>query len=302
VTVRADNVIVATNVPINDRFVMETKIEPFRTYVISAPIAKKAVPKALFWDSGDPYHYVRLAHSDNPNEKMLIVGGEDHKVGHESNFEERYNRLHAWARERFPNVGEIHKKWSGQVIEPVDDVAFIGRNPGNRNVYIVTGDSGNGMTHGTIAAMMFTDMVQGKHHPWEKFFNPSRKMFRDKKEFVAHNIDAGSQYKDWFTPGEVQQKEDIPLGSGAVIRQGLAKVAIYRDEAGEVHEMSAVCPHAKGIVHWNQDEKTWDCPVHGSRFDELGHVINGPANQNLQSKEHIKVSGDSFPHESPLYG
>jgi Rieske Fe-S protein len=167
-------------------------------------------------------------------------------------------------------------------MEPVDGMAFIGRNPGGPdNVYIVTGDSGNGMTHGTIAGMLITDLIQARDNEWATLYDPSRRTYRAFGEYTKENLNVARQYLDYVTPGDVKAEDQIRNGQGAVIRRGLQKIAVYRDEDGDLHEFSAVCPHLQCVVDWNHTEQTWDCPCHGSRFNALGRVINGPANTDL---------------------
>jgi len=172
-------------------------------------------------------------------------------------------------------------------------MGYIGRNPGSdRHIYIATGDSGNGMTHGTIAGILLTDLVLGLKNPWQSLYDPSRVEIRAAPRYVRENLNVAEQYADWFTAGDVESEEEIPVGAGAVIKRGRKKFAVYRDEHGEVHVRSAVCPHLSGIVDWNSAEKSWDCPCHGSRFDPYGRVINGPAISDLGTAvlEPAKVS------------
>jgi Rieske Fe-S protein len=177
---------------------------------------------------------------------------------------------------------EVEFTWAGQCMETVDGLAFIGRNPLDaENVFIATGDSGMGITHGTIAGMILCDLIQGKQNPWATLYDPARKPVRAAAQFVKENLDVAAQYVDWFTPSEVQSVREIQPGSGAVLRRGLGKVAVYRDGKGNCTEMSAVCPHLGCIVHWNAAEHSWDCPCHGSRFTASGKVINGPSNVDL---------------------
>jgi Rieske Fe-S protein len=183
-------------------------------------------------------------------------------------------------------IEEIEFRWSGQVMEPFDSLAFIGRNPGDAdNVFIATGDSGMGMTHGTIAGALLTDLIVGRENPWTELYDPSRKTMVGAKDYLKENLNVAAQYTDVLTPGDVDSIEEIAKDDGAVIRQGLSKVAVHRDADGLVHAMSAVCRHLGCIVGWNAAEKTWDCPCHGSRFDALGAVINGPANSDLPAEE-----------------
>jgi glycine/D-amino acid oxidase-like deaminating enzyme/nitrite reductase/ring-hydroxylating ferredoxin subunit len=279
--VRCEHIVVATNTPINDLVAIHTKQAPYMTYVIGARVPKHAVTTALYWDTGHPYHYIRLQPIDADHD-LLIVGGEDHKSGQGEHIEAIHPRLEQWTRERFPSAGEVLYKWAGQVMEPVDSLAFIGRNPLDAdNVYVVTGDSGNGMTHGTLAGILLTDLIQGRDNPWSALYDPSRKTLRSLPKFAKEAVNMAAQYADWVTGGEVADVNEIAKDSGAVVRRGALKLAVYRDATGSCHERSAVCPHLGCIVQWNPAEKTWDCPCHGSRFDKFGTVINGPANVDL---------------------
>ena len=278
--VTAGAIVVATNTPVNDWVTIHTKQAAYRTYVIGMRVPKGSVTKALFWDTPDPYHYIRL--TDAEGHDVLIVGGEDHKTGQADDTEERFERLEAWTRERFPVAGDVEFHWSGQVMEPIDGLAFIGRNPGDDNIYIVTGDSGNGMTHGTIAGILITDLVLGRKNEWESLYDPSRISLRAAPEFVTENLNVVAQFGDYATAGDVDQMVEITAGTGALVREGLTKMAVYRDSDGELHKCSAICPHLGCIVSWNSTEKTWDCPCHGSRFDPYGKVLNGPAIKGLE--------------------
>jgi glycine/D-amino acid oxidase-like deaminating enzyme/nitrite reductase/ring-hydroxylating ferredoxin subunit len=291
--VTAESVVVATNTPFNDFVTIHTKQASYLSYALAFGVPRGTVTKALYWDTLDAYHYVRLQSittelsagdqlGDPNTEELLIVGGEDHKTGQADNAEERYRRLEEWTRARFPISGGVRCRWSGQVLETIDGLAFIGRNPlDGPNVYIATGDSGQGMTHGTIAGMLITDLIMGRENKWADLYQPSRKTLKAAGRFVQENLNVAMQYGSWLTGGDVASFENIPAGSGAVVREGLSKVAAFRDEGGTLHQCSAVCPHLGCIVEWNNNESTWDCPCHGSRFDKQGKVICGPANTNL---------------------
>ncbi len=282
--VTADAVVVATNVPVNDRVAIHTKQAPYMTYVIAARVPRGSVPRVLSWDTGDPYHYIRT------QQDLLIVGGEDHKTGQASDAPERYARLEAWARKRFPMMGEVEYAWGGQVMETQDYLAFIGRNPmDHENIFVATGDSGMGITHGTIAGMLLTDLILGRPNPWAALYDPSRVTLRAAADFARENSNVALQYADWLTGGDVESTDEIAPGSGAIVRRGLDKLAVYRDEQGRLHERMAKCPHLGCLVHWNAGESTWDCPCHGSRFDCRGKVINGPANCDLAPAERQQV-------------
>jgi len=289
--ITADSIVVATNSPVNDWVILHTKQAAYRSYVIAARIPRGSVTHGLYWDTEDPYHYIRLQQVDpvlDParKEELLIVGGEDHKTGQADDADERFRRLEEWTRQRFPMVRNIDFRWSGQIMEPVDYMAFIGKNPGtDQHIFIVTGDSGNGITHGTIAGILLTDLIVGRKNPWSKLYDPSRVTLRATGDFLKENLNVASQYADWATGGDVESYDQIASGTGAVVRRGMSKIAVYRDDQGNIHERSAVCTHLYCIVNWNSGERTWDCPCHGSRFDPYGRVINGPAITPLSAVE-----------------
>jgi nitrite reductase/ring-hydroxylating ferredoxin subunit len=217
------------------------------------------------------------------------VGGEDHKTGHKDDAQERYAALEQWTRERFPMAAEFPLRWSGQVLEPVDYMGFIGRDPAHENVYIATGDSGQGMTHGTIAGILISTLIEGRPSEWEKLYDPSRKTlsFDSAKMFLEENLDVGAQYTDLLpTGGDVKDGGEVQPGEGAILQRGLRKIAAYRDPEGVLHERSAYCTHLGCVVKWNSEEKSWDCPCHGSRFSATGDtVLNGPALTGLHPVE-----------------
>ena len=279
--VQCEHVVVATNVPFNDRLAIHTKQAAYRTYVVALRLDPGAVPDVLLWDTLDPYHYVRIAHARNGT--WLIVGGEDRKTGQDEAPLVRYEVLESWAREHFPMALDVGYRWSGQVIEPIDSLAFIGHNPGFAdNVYVATGDSGNGLTHGTIAGLLIGDLITEGDSPWRALYAPNRRNLRAADAYLRENLNFVPYYADWVSGGEIEGLEGLAPGEGAVLRRGLHKVAAMRDRAGGLHLHSAVCPHLGCVVHWNDAEGSWDCPCHGSRFDAFdGHRLNGPATRGL---------------------
>ena len=278
--VSAGAVVVATNTPINDWDKIYAKQVPHRTYVIGAFVPAGSISRALYWDTEDPFHYVRLQriHANGKTRDLLIIGGEDHKTGQAEGIEGRFARLATWGRKHFPGIREIAFRWSGQVMESMDDLAFIGRNPkDDPNVYIITGDSGAGLTHGTIAGILLCDLIVGRDNPWATLYDPARKTPRAAGTFPQENPKAGGEYAHWLTPGEVGTVEEIKPGMGAVIHRSSSRIAVSRDDTGRLHQCSAVCSHLGCIVSWNATERTWDCPCHGSRFTPDGKLLNGPA-------------------------
>lgn len=283
--IEAHAVVVATNTPFNDRLVMHTKQAGYRTYVLGVRVPKGSVPRVLLWDTGDPYYYVRLTTPDEKSEyEILVVGGADHKVGQDEYPAHRYDEIEQWVRQHYPMAGEVDFKWSGQVMEPADGVGYMGRNPmDNENVYVITGDSGNGMTHCTAGAILITDLIMGRKNSWVDLYDPSRKAIHGMPEFLKELGNTLSQYGDWVTDGDVDSPQQIPRGEGAVVRKGEKQIAIYRDDKGKVHALSAACTHLGCVVSWNAVEKSWDCPCHGSRFSIDGHILHGPAAKPLEA-------------------
>lgn len=295
-SVKAKHIVVATNTPVNNLVTMHTKQWPYRTYVIACKIAKGTLPFALWWDTGnvrskwiaDPYHYVRLQEF-NDKYDLLLVGGEDHKVGQADKEdipeEQRYELLWQWTKEKFPAAIEVEYRWSGQVMEPVDSLGFIGKNPGDDNIYIITGDSGNGMTYGTLGGIMTNAMITGKKSLWEGLYDPSRMMTAATGDFLHEAGNMVARLTDWVTPSDIDELSDLKPGQGGVISSGLKKIAVYRDLNNQVHAFSASCPHLGGLLKWNADEKSFDCPLHGSRFSATGKVINGPSSHDMKKLE-----------------
>jgi glycine/D-amino acid oxidase-like deaminating enzyme/nitrite reductase/ring-hydroxylating ferredoxin subunit len=279
--IRARHVVVATNTPFIDRVKMHTKQAAYRTYVVGFAVRPGAFQPALLWDLADPYHYVRLVRNIDGGE-VLIVGGEDHKTGQAEHPEARFGRLAEWARAHFADLGEAIYRWSGQVMEPIDGLAFIGRNPGDDNIYVITGDSGNGMTHGTLGGMIISDLIARRENPWTDLYDPARKTLQAAGSFIDENANVlGHLVKDWISRGDVKERSAIPFGSGALVREGVGLLAVYRDHDGRYHELSPACTHLGCVVQWNEVEKSWDCPCHGSRYAPDGVVLNGPAAKPL---------------------
>jgi glycine/D-amino acid oxidase-like deaminating enzyme/nitrite reductase/ring-hydroxylating ferredoxin subunit len=278
----AKAVVIATDTPINDRFAMHTKQAAYRSYVITLAIPPGSVEPALYWDTADPYHYVRLTNAGDE----LIVGGADHRVGQASSPEQSFAKLEVWARAHFPMALRVVSRWSGQIQEPADGMAFIGKNPGlEGHVYIATGDSGNGITHGAIAGILLNDLIDGRSNAWSALYEPSRKLrLISTSDFVRENVKTSLHFADWLLPGG-RSESSIEPGQGRVVRRGLRRVAVYVDDAGARHERSAMCPHLGCVVAWNSAERSWDCPCHGSRFDPYGKVMTGPARNDLAPVE-----------------
>jgi glycine/D-amino acid oxidase-like deaminating enzyme/nitrite reductase/ring-hydroxylating ferredoxin subunit len=277
--IRAQTAIFATNSPVNDRVAIHTKQTPNRTYVVAGPVPKGSVVDALYWDTLEAYHYVRLQPLDDRSD-MLIVGGEDHRSGEAHDMDDRLAALGDWTRQHFPSFGGVEHRWSGQVLEPIDFMPFSGRNPGDSNIYVHTGDSGQGITNGVAGALTIVPLILGQDARFADLFDPSRKPLGGPAlgEFAKGQVGVISNIAEHLGPSEVSSVDEIAPGEGAILRDGsIGKLAIYRSEQGELIRRSAICTHIGCVVHWNTLEKCWDCPCHGSQFAPDGQVLNGPA-------------------------
>ncbi|MCP1582040.1 FAD-dependent oxidoreductase [Pseudoxanthomonas mexicana] len=281
---RARAVVAATNVPVHETGATYLKQAAYRTYVVVGRAPKGSIPDALYWDDGDPYHYVRLRRPDEGDgtDVEILVGGGDHKTGQDDD-PTVYARLQDWTRVHFPSVTRFTHAWSGQVLEPIDGLAFIGADPDNENVFLVTGDSGNGLTHGTVAAILLGELIAGRDHPWAALYAPGRHRLKSAPTWLRENANAALQYRDWLAPSHEQALAVLPRGSGVVVRRGMHRVAVYRAGDGALNAHNARCTHLGCVVRWSSEEKSWDCPCHGSRFDAAtGAVLNGPASEPLE--------------------
>jgi glycine/D-amino acid oxidase-like deaminating enzyme/nitrite reductase/ring-hydroxylating ferredoxin subunit len=275
----ATDVIVATNSPFHLKVAIHTKQAPYRTYAIAAPVVKGGVVDALLWDTLDPYHYVRIQPGELQD--VVIVGGEDHKTGEADDMTERLQRLERWAREHFPAIGAVSHSWSGQVYEPADFVGFIGRSPEHERVFLVTGDSGQGLTTAVAAALILKDLVAGRVNPWAELYDPERKITRGITEYVKENVDAAKEAAKGLVAhlggGESASLDDVAPGTGALVKIDGKVNAVYRTPSGGVTRRLAACTHAGCTVHWNGFETCWDCPCHGSQFAPDGEPLQAPA-------------------------
>ena len=285
--IRAGAAVFATNSPTNDKVAIHTKQLPDRTYVVAGRVPKDSVPDALVWDTLEAYHYVRIQPLSD-TEDLLIVGGEDHKTGEEPEIEKRLDGLESWTRNRYPSFTGAQYRWSGQVLEPIDFMPFSGRNPGSKNIYIHTGDSGQGITNGVAGSLTIAPLILGEDSRWAPVLDPSRKSATSVSsvgEFVRGQAGVMKNMAEHLGGGEVSSVDEIEPGEGALMRKGLHKLAVFKDESGTVIQRSAVCTHMGCVVHWNGFEKCWDCPCHGSQFAPDGQVLNGPAVKPLAEVE-----------------
>jgi glycine/D-amino acid oxidase-like deaminating enzyme/nitrite reductase/ring-hydroxylating ferredoxin subunit len=289
--ITANATVLATNAPINDALGYSSRVFAYRTYVIGARIPHGSVPPLLLYDTAEPYHYVRIQNVDDHD--LLIVGGEDHRTGLPDDLAAPFAALEHWTREHFPQAGEVTERWSGQVLNTLDGLALIGPDLVDTNVFVITGDTGMGMTHGTLGGMISADLILGRPNPWADLYDPGRLPLSTLGDVISEGVTTVAQLSEWISGGDVRSVAEISTDSGGVIGVGLAKTAVYRDAQGSLHACSAVCTHTGCIVGWNDVEKSWDCPCHGSRYDAFGRVINGPAKEDLHA---AKVPIEAEPH------
>ena len=286
-TVRAQHAAIATNSPINDRVTIHSKQAPYRSYAMAFTIPRDTLPDALWWDMADPYHYVRLNPGPGATD-YLIAGGADHKSGEADDGDVRFAAIEAWIRNLAPKLGKEVARWSGQLLDPVDYTGFIGRNPGDEHIFIVTGDSGQGMTHGALAGLLLKALMVEGSSSWQEIYDPGRKTSGSIANFVSENLTALKNFAEQLMPssdegdGHIDSASNLKPGEGAVIHRGEQKIAAFRDRSGKLHQHSAKCTHLGCEVQWNSTEQCWDCPCHGSQFSARGEVLNGPAISDLE--------------------
>ncbi len=285
--VSANHLVMATNAPVNERGGLQTKLAPYRTYMIAFSIPAGAVPDALYWDIEAPNHYMRLikgeAQDDNAAANdILLVGGADHKTGQAEFTARHLLELEEWTRLRFPMVKEALYEWSAQVTEPLDGLPYIGRSGSDAgNEYVVAGSSGHGSSHAFIGAMVLTDLIMERTNAWAALYDPSRLKLKSAGDYLKKYLSTAAQMKEYVTPGEVDDMMEVMPGTGRIIRDGMKKIAVYCDPDGARHQSSATCTYMSCIVNWNSVENSWDCPCHGCRYDPYGKVISGPATKDL---------------------
>ena len=284
--VTCGDIVIATHNPlvglssVASATLFQTKLALYTSYVVAGRVPKGIVPDALWWDTGDPYYYLRVEpHRDYD---LVIYGGEDHKTGQVEDTEACFTRLESKLESMLPSV-EIKHRWSGQVIETHDGLPYIGSTAPHQ--FAATGFAGNGLTFGTLSGVMMTDAILGRANPWAELFDPGRKALgRSLWDYVKENADYPYYLvRDRFAGARSRSLRTVKRGQGQVIEHDGAKVAAYRDRDGSLTLRSAICTHMGCVVAWNPAERSWDCPCHGSRFTTSGDVISGPAESPLEA-------------------
>ncbi len=278
-------VVIATHVPLMGKTglasatVFQSKLASYSSYVVGAKVSPELLREACYWDTSDPYYYLRVERGEKMD--YLIFGGEDHKTGQERNTAACFARLGTALRKLVPQA-KIDRHWSGQVIETNDGLPFIGETAEGQ--FVATGFAGNGMTFGTLAGMMACDAVLGHSNPWTDLFSPQRTKLRGGTwDYLKENFDYPYYLvRDRLAGAEAKSPADVKKGEGKVLKLDGQRVACSRDAKGNVSMVSAVCTHMGCLVRWNPAEQTWDCPCHGSRFHANGEVLAGPAESPLE--------------------
>lgn len=278
---KAKSVVYATHIPPGGVNVLHMRNAPYRSYVIAATLENDQYPEALVYDMQEPYHYFRTHVIDG--QKYLVAGGHDHKTGHgdpEQSFEDLIN----YVKQCYP-IKDIFTKWSAQYFVPADGLPYIGKLPGSpEGIYVATGFNGNGMILGTVSAMVLSDLILQGESEYEKLYDPARiKPIAGFTEMIKENADVAARFiGDRFGLEKIDSIFKLPAESGEIIEYDGQKLAVYKDSQGNVQALDPVCTHMKCIVHWNNAEKSWDCPCHGARFDTDGSVLTGPARNDLK--------------------
>jgi glycine/D-amino acid oxidase-like deaminating enzyme/nitrite reductase/ring-hydroxylating ferredoxin subunit len=284
-TITCDHLVIATHTPLMGKTnivratLFQSKLSLYSSYVVAGRVPSGTIPDALFWDTSDPYYYLRLDRRRGYD--IAIFGGQDHKTGQAADTESCYGTLERMARELVPNIDITHR-WSGQVIETSDGLPFIGEISPRQ--FIATGYAGNGMTFGTVAAMMARDAVLGRRSPWDDLFDPGRtKVLAGAWDYIKENADYPYYLiKDRLTGPDGTSLRQLKRGEGKILDIKGERVAAWRSPSGTVTMLSPVCTHMACEVDWNDAESTWDCPCHGSRFKPTGAVLSGPAETPLE--------------------
>ena len=279
----AKDVIVATHIPFIFKGQFWGKSYPQREYGIAAPIEQTVASEGISINAESPTRSVRTASRNG--EIVLIVVGEAHKTGEEPDTEQRYRNLEDWARERF-GVIKFENQWSAQDYYSFDGLPYVGRiGSGSEHVYVATAFAAWGMTNGTAAAMLLSDLITGRENRWAGLYDSTRTPPLASKSLYKEGADQAVHFvKDRFK-GVTEDASAVAPGEGKIVGRPGDQSAFYRDPQGEVHAVSARCTHLGCIVSWNPVETSWDCPCHGSRFSVDGEVLQGPAARDLEKKD-----------------
>lgn len=280
--VTARHIVMATHTPKGFNTV-QTELGPYREYAVAAPLRQTQLAGGIFWSVGAQRHSTRLVELDGRPHVLMI--GEMHKTGQNADTNAAYRRLEAALQARF-DVGPAAWRWSAQQYRAADDLPYIGAGPAASRLYLATGFAADGLTYGTLAAMLIADQINGRSNQFAELYSARRfTPVKSASAFFKENLNvAGAYLKDYIKGADVLHLSEVPRGEGRLVEIDGDKMAVYRDDNYQLHVVSPVCTHLKCIVHWNQAERSWDCPCHGSRFGVDGTVLEGPAMAALQQR------------------
>ena len=275
----ANDVVIATHIPFTNMDLIPARITPVMSYVLGIRI-EGDISTDMFYSTEEPCHYIRTQPASGGN--ILIVGGEDNKLGKVIETEDKYRKLEEFCRSRF-KVKSVDYSWSTHDNYTFDEVPFIGRYTTSKHIYVGTGYKGTGMTYGTVAAMILADEITGKKSPCADVYSLARIELPGAVDFLKAQADIVKT----FMEGRIKKlkgPEKIAPGKYGLAEVNGHKAAVYKEETGKVHAVSPQCTHMGCYVSWNDGERTWDCPCHGSRYNEDGKVFHGPAVYDLKDR------------------
>lgn len=284
-TVTATKTVLATHTPIGINLTQEFTA-PYRSYVVAAHLQDEHYPEGNFWDLSEPHHATSThASTRNNNPDILMVAGNHHKTGQGTNRHARFTELEAFLKKNF-SIKDIAYHWSAQHYHAADGIPYIGYvSRFAKHTYMATGFFADGLIYGTLAGIIVADLIVGKNNVLEKTYSANRFTPRASATFlVKENVNLFLQYLKDYPFAEVNNFNEVKKGEGKVLGMGGEKWAVFRDDNNQLHVVSAVCTHMKCIVNWNNAERSWDCPCHGSRFTCDGDVLEGPAIKPLKQK------------------
>ncbi|MHA6252393.1 FAD-dependent oxidoreductase [Oceanobacillus sp. CAU 1775] len=263
------------------------RMHPERSYALTAK-TKKKYPGGMYLSADKPTHSLRSIAIDN--EEQVLFGGYSHKTGKKENTKEKYHAVELFADEKF-GIEELTYHWSTQDLTTLDKVPYIGPlTSGNQNILVATGFRKWGMTTSHVAAQIFHDIIFGKENKYLDLFTPSRFNVKASIPTLA-KVTAGVVTD--LTKGKLEKpdvsKTDLGIDEGAVITVEGKRKGAYRDVDGTVHVVDTTCTHAGCEVNWNNAERSWDCPCHGSRFSYDGEVLEGPAEKPLKKHDYKMI-------------
>lgn len=277
VEVDAGRCVLATGIPILDRGGFFARVKPGRSYSFAFEVPGD-ITRPMFLSAGSPTRSVRYALIDGG--ERLVVAGAGHTVGRKSPTAE-LEELSSWAQQHFPGAVATHQ-WSAQDYTPIDRLPYVGPIlPGSESIFVATGFNKWGLTAGVAAGLILSSRILGGRMDWARAFAAwSPHEVTGITTAMQSNLEVGFHLtKGWLMP-------IARLGTSVPSEGGVVTGPPWRLQArctvdGVRQQVSPVCPHLGGIVNWNEATKSWDCPLHGSRFAPDGTLLEGPATRGL---------------------